>query len=495
MRRLQKCWMLTAIFVAVSCSSGGDTEKLESFDFGGGKYREPFSGLLKSRPELLEKSLQYPPFKWCAPDTLKLHKTLLVGFNDESIRSKSKALIMFADSLGRRIQGLAFICDGQKLRDNVMSVSATEQQLRLDFTVVVSPLIGERHIGGFVYVAGQELDEVNGISIQQEQNLVAQWGCSQKISWPFWLWLLWLLALLIVLVVVALALYGLGYGLYKLAQIILYNTPQIAPSANSRPKNNYRIPTAESESKSEPERKKGKSDRILQYILSLQDRLYRKDIRVADKYDILEEMRLKFDELFLSDHAEYEKCKNAVSPNTWDALEDAWTLWNPVPTSNVEKEDVDEQHWEYTLLPSNNYYSECTKVGFVSCVYDIHGSPDFGDVSEKELIVDVTDLYDGMSVDALDKRGGGKNSFQEIAQRRMAERMAALLKEWWRGQGLDIKDFDLEVAFYKWRDSKDLVPHEDTNCRTMRLVYRPAHKAFRHRGGIANAKNIKKHFG
>ncbi|MDE6478799.1 MAG: hypothetical protein K2L45_00905 [Muribaculaceae bacterium] len=28
----------------------------------------------------------------------------------------------------------------------------------------------------------------------------------------------------------------------------------------------------------------------------------------------------------------------------------------------------------------------------------------------------------------------------------------------------------------------------------MRLVYRPAHTAFKHRGGVANALNIKSHF-
>ncbi len=39
-----------------------------------------------------------------------------------------------------------------------------------------------------------------------------------------------------------------------------------------------------------------------------------------------------------------------------------------------------------------------------------------------------------------------------------------------------------------------LVKGSDTDCRTMRLVYRPAHTAFKHRGGVANAINIKSHF-
>ena len=51
-----------------------------------------------------------------------------------------------------------------------------------------------------------------------------------------------------------------------------------------------------------------------------------------------------------------------------------------------------------------------------------------------------------------------------------------------------------EADFWQWRDTLDLVPHEDTDRRTMRLVYRPAHTAFKHRGGVANAVNIKTQF-
>lgn len=64
-----------------------------------------------------------------------------------------------------------------------------------------------------------------------------------------------------------------------------------------------------------------------------------------------------------------------------------------------------------------------------------------------------------------------------------------------------VRDMDRECPLckgkdgYRWRDSNDLVPHEDTDCKKIRLVYRPAHEAFKHRGGIANAKNIIMHFG
>ena len=87
----------------------------------------------------------------------------------------------------------------------------------------------------------------------------------------------------------------------------------------------------------------------------------------------------------------------------------------------------------------------------------------------------------------IQKRGGSPNSLQEIAQDRMIPTLKPSIEAWAKSNGR-------ESDFWQWRDSLNLVPHEDTDCRTMRLVYRPAHTAFKHRGGVANALNIKSHF-
>ena len=102
-------------------------------------------------------------------------------------------------------------------------------------------------------------------------------------------------------------------------------------------------------------------------------------------------------------------------------------------------------------------------------------------------IVDISDLYDNLSADNIQKRVGSRYSLQEIAQNRMIPALKPAIEAWAKANGR-------EPDFWLWRDSHDLVPHEDTDCRTMRLVYRPAHTAFKHRGGIANALNIKSHF-
>ena len=222
-----------------------------------------------------------------------------------------------------------------------------------------------------------------------------------------------------------------------------------------------------------------------QKILDWERQLYSKG-RVVDKYDILERMRLEFDRLYQEDRASYEDCRNALKANTWDALEDLWTLWNPAPNTHVDWVGPDQ--FTCVLKPSHPRYAECEEMGFTKCQYDEHGSPDFSRIMHPGSIVDVSDLYDSLSPDAIQKRGGSSHSLQEIAQMRMAENLKPVIEKWAR-------ENNREPDFWTWRDAHDLVPHEDTNCRTMRLVSRPAHETFKHRGGVANAVTVKTHFG
>lgn len=215
-----------------------------------------------------------------------------------------------------------------------------------------------------------------------------------------------------------------------------------------------------------------------------ESKLY-EDRPVAEKYTILEAMRLELDRLYREDRQAYEKCRASLKENTWDALEENWKLWDPAPKSNVVWEG--ENDCTCRMLPSNPYWGECAERGFTVCEYDLHGSPNFDAVTFPGSVVDIADLYDELSSDNIQKRGGGRYSLQEIAQERMARKLERTVREW-------AKANHQENDFYKWRDAMNLVPHEDTDCRTMRLVYRPAHLAFKHRGGVANAINIKSHF-
>ena len=104
--------------------------------------------------------------------------------------------------------------------------------------------------------------------------------------------------------------------------------------------------------------------------------------------------------------------------------------------------------------------------------------------------------YDKYSINALKKRGGGSSfssSFQDVAQEKIAKLNSSVIQDFWSKKHSSEK-FDLYKAYYEWRDSLDLVPHEDGNCRTLRLVKRSAHTVFTHTGGISRVCNVKKYF-
>lgn len=219
-------------------------------------------------------------------------------------------------------------------------------------------------------------------------------------------------------------------------------------------------------------------------VLDLEKKLYSPG-KVADKYDILEKMRLELDRLYKEDRPKYDELARTLKPNTWEALEDNWTLWNPVPKSHAEW--IGPGEMTCRLKSSHPDYKECEAQGFIKCSYDEHGSPNFDKVTFPGSVVDISDLYDALSADNIQKRGGSANSLQEIAQMRMVPNLKSAIRKW-------AKETGRPEDFWEWRNALNLVPHEDTNCRTMRLVYRPVHIAFKHRGGVANAINIKTHF-
>lgn len=74
---------------------------------------------------------------------------------------------------------------------------------------------------------------------------------------------------------------------------------------------------------------------VCDFVLQRESALY-SNIGVAEKYDILEMMRIALDDLHNNDISAYNHCKQNLRASTWSALEDAWTLWNPVPKNNGE---------------------------------------------------------------------------------------------------------------------------------------------------------------
>lgn len=175
-------------------------------------------------------------------------------------------------------------------------------------------------------------------------------------------------------------------------------------------------------------------------------------------------------------------------------LNDVRNLMSPITGGSAslkwEWREVEFRKEKFRVMAS--YYEDCRAINFTQCTYDKHGAPDFSKVTFPGSVVDISAMYDKYNADMLSKRGGGGN-IQDEAQELMSRNLEPVVRAWWRDNRLG-EAYNLYDAFFAWRDSLDLVPHEDTNCTTMRLVSRSAHKAFTHRGGIANAVNIKIHF-
>lgn len=183
----------------VSCSK--PEEKLPLFDFGSGVYDEPFVGLLKSKPALLVKSMQYPPFSWVVSDTVCLEKNLEISFNEECVRSKSEAIIQFRDSLYSSINGIRIFCNGEIAPNGEIKIIADSLVKTLSLKYMISPLMSDTVIQGCIFIQGKELDVVNGEMLQQDNNIIANWECKQEIGWPILLWLLWLVTVVLIIII------------------------------------------------------------------------------------------------------------------------------------------------------------------------------------------------------------------------------------------------------------------------------------------------------
>lgn len=221
-------------FFSCSTNNYSKEEALPSFDFGEGTYEEPFTGLLKGKPEVLVKSLQYPPFSWVAPDTVSLEKTFSITFNEECLRSHSEAIIQFRDSSYAPLEGVQIYANGQLCTNEEIKIKADSDNKDITLKLVISPSWGEGALNGQVLIQGKELDKANSVTLQQENNVVANWTATQKIGWPILLWLLWFVGLVLLIALVVLLLWGIYHFIIYLASFIIIRIAISSPSNVSR---------------------------------------------------------------------------------------------------------------------------------------------------------------------------------------------------------------------------------------------------------------------
>lgn len=220
--------------------------------------------------------------------------------------------------------------------------------------------------------------------------------------------------------------------------------------------------------------------------------LYDKTVPCSERAEELKKMFLDLYLLKEKDGKQYDAIYKSLNENTKEALV-KFKRCIRYPRKNIKTSDGKK----FFLSEKHPFYEECKESGMVVCEYGPAGEPNFDCATEKDTVVDCSDLYDKYTSTQLKRRGGGHgfdSSFQDEAQKRIAQNKQLEINDYWN-KNYPNEQFVLYDAYYKWRDWKNLVPHEDANCKTMRLVNRVVHKTFVHIGGVSLIRIIKDFFG
>lgn len=501
MKKIILIILCIASCLLVSCDTKSE---VTSIDFGSAEFEEPFRGLLASHPSWLVATLDWPILRSLKSDTIVLSKSVKLEFNEDAVRSNSSAYIVFGNKNGNREHhAYQFFCNDELVGADGYRVQATTEPQELSIKVKIHPAIGDSTELGYLSIYGNEIDEVNSIVLTEEGwQRIAQWSFTQEIGLPWLIWLIWLLLLLIAVAIIVLVIYLLiQYVIIPLGAFLSnVSLPTISMPTFAWPTLNFRRKQKSShkqkrkvdttEQKQNNEQENEELDPYIQEALRLESMLRSTEYGIASKNDILEQLREHLAKTFYTDRELNERCYQALQQNTQKALDKFNSFVGETPKNGTWTGERGQSLFKLSQL--NIHYAKCKSLGFIACKYTSF-EPDFTPVTWPKSVVDISDLYAIYSCAELEKRGGTKSSFQYRAQMRIAKRIDPELREWWK-KNQKQEEYDQEAAFWAWRNANDLLPHEDANCRTLRLVKRSAHMAFTHAGGIAHAKVIKDYF-
>lgn len=349
--------LLTAATIICGCSSCSESDEKQEYsefsnlDLGKGTYRpNPFKFLDN-----------VPPFSWMGmPDSVKKETELQISFNEDAIRSHSSAQLAFVDVNGNIINGISF--DNSGNNSITLKADITPEFIPVAFTV--NPAVGDTILSGSIVVLGNDLDQVNDETLASTSTPVASWSLTHRTGINWWRWIILILIIALIIATVI----GIIY-------VVCQAAPYIgeALSSVSLPSLKLDIKRKDGKKKDKKDKKDKKSNDIIQYLLTLEQRLY-SNLTICNKYDALEQMRIIIDDLYKDNMPVYLEAKNKLKHNTWGALEEAWKLWHPTPSSHVEW--IGENNRICVLKTTHSLYCECKKLHFLECSYDDHGSPD-----------------------------------------------------------------------------------------------------------------------
>lgn len=194
--------LILAIFTSILFISCKDHDAEVNYDFGKVKTpTEPFVGLLESRPQILVKSLEIPPYCWLVQKDIDYaEREFDVEFNNDAHRAYSTVHVDFRNWNAQPERYAKFYYNGIQLDDGKDLDSYWEQQTVI-VRITLDPQMGDTNYRGTVLFSSSTTDSVNGIAIVEDALQCATWSISQKKSSPFWIWLAWLLTGILVLII------------------------------------------------------------------------------------------------------------------------------------------------------------------------------------------------------------------------------------------------------------------------------------------------------
>ena len=167
------------------------------YDMGSGIYREPFVGILSSRPKILVWTLDIPPYKYFVDDTLRFKRDFNVEFNDESIR--------YYKQIGKE-SNIKFIPqDGVRYTPSNIKIAAKGNKLQFSTVCSISPSLGDIVTTTKMELFDAAVDEINSQQIAPNGYAkVKDCRAEQQIGKPWVLWYLWLLTAILPIVIIIL---------------------------------------------------------------------------------------------------------------------------------------------------------------------------------------------------------------------------------------------------------------------------------------------------
>lgn len=480
--------IFTAFLLFISCNKKDEEKQNLLFDFGIGRYEEPFSGLLKSKPNLLVKSLKYPPFKWAASDTVILNKSFIIDFSEEAIHSNSTATISFVDSLYQPFNGLYFYCNGVPFEKGQHIIYADSTTKALNIKCHVLPQFGENLAKGHLIIQGNELDMVNLQALQQEYNVVADWQSEQKMGWPVMLWLSWLLVGILAVAIIVFVIYYIVLGLLWVAKSV---ANMFSKRSNRSDSFTNKIKKEAKSSGEEKPEKLSLNNRKHIHMLNYYNRNYNENNSIHKRACALRKMvyhyrRLSDDDLAIT----LSKLPNKTIVDI---------------KAVIKTERLPRSNGKWTGEPGNSKW--IFDDDFIPEIYNPNNLT-WAKIREEykkdhRIIISKGIKYKNNEIDLKSiavakvkvkfeksnfKRGSGKKSIQVLAEEFFTKKLRRKIK---KGGYKDYWEYKAVKKSDEIVKRTPFTPHEDYDCQTIYLVPKLVHDNISHYGGMALAKIIR----